>query len=80
MARVSDISNAWGGPVVLASDETWQARSGWVLVSTEANPDDDGAILLRAGAGDSYDFISGASVRYKAIDGQGIPHLVRMAR
>lgn len=79
MAEITDITENWSAGITLAADETWQARSGWILLSTDAAPTDAGAILLRGNNGDSVDLSSGKTVKYKSVIGMGIPHLVRQA-
>ena len=63
MAIITNATEAWAGPVVLAGDEIWQARSGSIFVTTTGSPATDDGILLVQGA--AVQLSAGLSVRYR---------------
>ncbi|MEM1065298.1 MAG: hypothetical protein AAF771_03325 [Pseudomonadota bacterium] len=76
MSLIDDASTDWSGPIVLASDEIWQARHGSVFVTTTANPDAEDGIALIQGHG--LHLRSGLAVRYRK-EGQGAARIAREA-
>ncbi len=76
MSLIDDASASWSTPVVLASDEIWQARHGSVFVTTTASPDaEDGVALIQ---GHGLHLRSGLTVRYRK-EGPGAARIVREA-
>lgn len=79
MAIITDADENWSAGTTLTQDEVWQCQSGWVRLSTETSPDDNGGILLRGERGDAVTIASGKTVKYKRASGAGPHAIVREA-
>lgn len=65
MALISDAATAWSSPTTLNTDEIWQARKGYVFVTTTDSPaPDDGIELFENHA---VRLTAGSTVRYRKI-------------
>lgn len=69
MPLITDATNEWSAGVTLTADEVWQARSGWIRISTAASPGADDGIVLRGDRGDALQISSGKTVKYKISSG-----------
>ena len=63
MALISDATTNWSSPVVLATDEIWQAREGSVFVTTTGTPAANDGIALHENH--AVQLPAGASVSYR---------------
>lgn len=65
MALITDATQSWSSPIVLSSDEIWQARSGNVFVTTTSTPDANDGFALIEGRG--VLIRAGLTVRYRKV-------------
>ncbi len=63
MAVIRDATLTWSDPILLDSDEIWQARKGSVFITTTESPDAEDGIALVQGQG--VLIRSGSQVRYR---------------
>lgn len=63
MAVIKDASTTWSDPVLLASDEIWQARWGSTFITTTDAPAPDDGFALTQGQG--VLIRAGYQVRYR---------------
>ena len=63
MALINNATTVWSDPVILASDEIWQARAGAVYLTTTVAPDVDDGIALSTREG--LRLPAGTQLRYR---------------
>ena len=64
MSLLTNVTLAWAGPIVLADDEVWQARSGSCYLSTDNTPDADDGVLLEQGQ--ALFLSAGVQIQYRS--------------
>ena len=63
MSLIKNVANTWSAPVVLTTDEVWQARWGSVFVTTTLSPDPEDGLSLEQGQG--VVISAGSQVRFR---------------